>query len=124
MANATPPRRMGSSDYVFSVHKRLQRDLFAEVIEPIGWNTRDLFKDDLLEPFNIWRQIRFIEFKIRLRELILEELNRVLVQVGRKMGFDASLEFHGLPTAETVQSLKEDFRLGARGFGDLVNAMI
>jgi hypothetical protein len=114
----------GRSDYNFSEHKRKQRDVFAQVTEPIGWNTRELFKDDLLEPFGVWRQIRFLEFKVRVRDKILQDLNRVLGQVGQTMGFEATLEFQGLPTLETVRTLKEDFRSGRRGFGDLVMAMI
>ena len=115
---------MSASDYNFSDHHRQLRDLFAQVTEPIGWNTRELFKDDLLEPFGVWRQIRFLDFKIRLRDCILVDLNSVLHRIGTTLGFGASLEFEGLPTRATVNDLMEDFRQGRRGMGDLALASI
>jgi hypothetical protein len=114
----------GSSSFSFDEYRRQQRDLFAKITEPVGWNARDLFTEGQLEPFGVWRQIRFLEFKVKLRNKICEDLNAAISQVGEKMGFEAKLELDGLPTLDTVESLKNDFRSGRLGFGDLITSMI
>ena len=75
-----------TTPYNFSAHLREKGRLFAEVTQPIGWNVRDLFKDDQLEPFSVWRQIRFLEFKVMVRDSIIEQLNTAIAQVGKRMG--------------------------------------
>jgi hypothetical protein len=110
----------GISPYEFAEHKRLQTILFARATEPIGWNARDLFRDRQLEPFQVWRTIRFLEFKVRLRDRILCDLNKAIELAGVQVGFRAALAFRGLPTLETIQDLKDDFRSGRVGFGHLL----
>jgi len=34
---------------------------------------RDLFNDRQLEPFSVWRQIRFLEFKVKVRDCIVQQ---------------------------------------------------
>jgi hypothetical protein len=113
-----------TTPYNFSAHLREKGTLFAEVTQPIGWNVRGLFKADQLEPFSIWRQIRFLEFKVMVRDRIIEQLNTAIGQVGERMGFSASIEVTGVPTLEDVQSAKDDFRNGRRGLSDLASATI
>jgi hypothetical protein len=110
--------------YEFSAHMREKAELFAEVTQPIGWNVRDLFKDNQLEPFGVWRQIRFLEFKVRVRDAIIDRLNQAIDQVGKKMGFSATIEVAGLPTLEDVRVAKEDFRTGGRGLDDIGSATL
>jgi hypothetical protein len=111
-----------STPYDFTTHNREKGELFAEVTQPIGWNVRDLFKDNRLEPYSVWRQIRFLEFKVRVRDAILERLNQAIRRVGRKMDFAATIELTGLPTPGDVRTLKEDFRSGRRSLRDLVSS--
>ena len=113
-----------TTPYNFSAHLREKGRLFAEVTQPIGWNVRDLFKDNQLEPFSVWRQIRFLEFKVRVRDSIIEQLNTAIGQVGKRMGFSASIEVTGVPTLSDVQQAKDDFRNGVRGLGTLATATI
>jgi hypothetical protein len=113
-----------TTPYNFSAHLREKGRLFAEVTQPIGWNVRDLFKDDQLEPFSVWRQIRFLEFKVMVRDSIIEQLNTAIAQVGKRMGFSASIEVTGVPTLSDVQQAKDDFYNGVRGLGALATATI
>ncbi len=113
-----------TTPYNFSAHLREKGKLFAEVTQPIGWNVRDLFKDDQLEPFSVWRQIRFLEFKVTVRDRIIEQLNTLMGQVGERMGFSAKLEVGGVPTLDDVRIAKEDFESGRRGLSDLASATI
>jgi hypothetical protein len=113
-----------TTPYNFSAHQREKGRLFAEVTQPIGWNVRDSFKDDQLEPFSVWRQIRFLEFKVIVRDSIIEQLNTAIGQVGKRMGFSASITVTGVPTLSDVQQAKDDFRNGVRGLGALATATI
>jgi hypothetical protein len=109
----------GSTPYDFAQHQQLRGELFAKVTEPIGWNVRGLFKDNHLEPYGVWRQLRFLEFKLGLRDLIISRLNATLSEIGNRMGFQATIELRGQRTLEEVQQAKDDFRSGRRGLGDL-----
>ena len=109
----------GRSPYKFAKHQRERSELFAEVTQPVGWNVRGLFKEGHLEPYDVWRQIRFLEFKVRVRNSIMDRLNAALAQAGLRIGFEASIELGGLPTLQEVANAKEDLRLGRRGLSDL-----
>lgn len=111
MREATP--------YDFSAHQREKGELFASVTAPVGWNVRDLFKEDHLEPYNVWRQLRFLEFKVRVRDRVMMQLNTTVRDVGEQLGFEATIELSGLPTIADVEAAKDDLRTGRRGLGDL-----
>jgi hypothetical protein len=110
----------GTTAYSFAEYHRDFGDLVAEVTEPIGWNARSLFQDDRLAPYEVWRQLRFAEFKIRLRDLIINRLNAALAQAGNELGFQATIELNGLPTLQDVDEAKTDLRTGRRSLDDLV----
>lgn len=94
-------------------------DLIAEITEPIGWNARALFQDNRLAPYEVWRQLRFTEFKIRLRERIITQLNAALATAGTRLGFQAAIEFNGLLTLQDVENAKTDLRNGRRTLDEL-----
>lgn len=108
----------GRSPYNFAKHQRERSELFAEVTQPVGWNVRGLFKEGHLEPYDVWRQIRFLEFKVRVRDLIMDRLNAALAEIGQRIGFEVSIELSGLLTLQDVESAKEELRLGRRGLSD------
>jgi hypothetical protein len=114
----------GTTPYNFSRHQQERGELFAAVTEPIGWNVRRLFTDNRLEPYNVWRDLRFLEFKIRLRDLIIDRLNQALRQVGARLGFEASIELSGLPTLAAVEEAKDDLRTGRRGLAELAQFVV
>jgi len=105
--------------YSFADYHRELGELVAEVTEPIGWNARELFQEDRLAPYEVWRQLRFTGFKIRLRDLIMEQLNAALAQAGSRLGFQAAIELSGLPTLQDVEDAKGDLRTGRRSLSDL-----
>jgi hypothetical protein len=109
----------GATPYSFAEYHRELGDLFAKVTEPIGWNARSLFQDDRLAPFEVWRQLRFAEFKIRVRNLIMDRLNAALAQAGGKLGFQATIELIGLPTQKDIDTAKDDLQTGRRSLNDL-----
>lgn len=114
----------GGTPYSFTEHQRERGELFAKVTEPVGWNVRGLFQDNHLAPYEVWRQLRFLEFKIRLRDLIMDRLNTTLSEVGTKLGFQAAIELSGVPTLQDVDEAKSDLRSGRRSLNDLATFAI
>ena len=74
----------GGTPYSFTEHQRERAELFAKVTEPVGWNARGLFQDNLLAPYEVWRQLRFLEFKVRLRDMLMDRINTTLSEVGTR----------------------------------------
>jgi hypothetical protein len=109
----------GGTPYSFTEHQCERAELFAKVTEPVGWNVRGLFQDNLLAPYEVWRRLRFLEFKVRLRNLIMDRLNTTLSEVGSQMGFQAAIELSGLPSLQDVEDAKNDLRNGQRSLNDL-----
>jgi hypothetical protein len=85
---------------------------------------RELFQDNHLAPYDVWRQLRFLEFKIRLRDLIMNRLNATLSEVGSQLDFQAAIELSGLPTLQDVDNAKNDLRSGRRSLNDLATFAI
>lgn len=108
-----------SSAYSLAEYNRELGDLIAKVTEPIGWNARALFHDNRLAPYEVWRQLRFTEFKIRLRERIMTQINTALATAGTRLGFQAAIEFNGLLTLQDVENAKADLRSGQRTLDEL-----
>ena len=109
----------GGDAYSFAEHQRKRGELIAKITEPIGWNARDLFKDNRLEPYDAWRKLRFLEFTIKIRGLIVERLNAAIAQVGNRLGFRAAIELEGLPTLLDVEQAKNDLETGQRSIREL-----
>ncbi len=72
----------------------------------------------------MWRQLRFLEFKVGLRDLIMNRLNATLSDVGAHPGFQATIELRGLPTLQDVHEAKDDLRSGRRGLSELARFAI
>jgi len=114
----------GGTPYSFDEHQRERGELFAKITKPIGWNARGLFQDNHLAPYDVWRQLRFLEFKIRLRDLIMNRLNTALSEAGSRLDFQAAIELDGLPTLRDVDSAKNDLQNGQRSLSDLATFAI
>ena len=119
MTGATLITQDTKGAFSFAEHQRKRGELIAEITEPIGWNARGLFRDNHLEPYDTWRKLRFLEFTIRLRDLIMDRLNVAIAQAGEKIGFHAALELVGLTTLPDVERAKDDLRSGKRSIRDL-----
>lgn len=114
----------GTTPYSFAEHQRERGEVFARVTEPIGWNARGLFQDSHLAPYDVWRQLRFLEFKVRIRDLIMKQLNAALSEAGTRVGFQARVELSGVPTLEDVSNAKDDLQSGRRSLSDLATFAI
>jgi hypothetical protein len=113
----------GRTTYSFAEHQRKQAELFAEATRHIGWtpgwSTGGLFQHNHLPPYDVWRQLRFLEFKIRTRNVITGRLNAALANIGSRLGFQATIELTGLPTLQDVDNARDDLQSGHRSLSDL-----
>ncbi|MEY2569026.1 MAG: hypothetical protein QOE35_3555 [Actinomycetota bacterium] len=110
------------TDYDASEHHRMSGELLLEATRPIGWNARGLYRDHVLDPYSVWRQLQFKRFKIRLRDSILARLNEALIAVGGHLGFEAQVELLDVPTHADVDAAEADLRDGRRPLTDLIAA--
>jgi hypothetical protein len=108
-----------STGYDFVGHRQAVGELIATSTSPVGWNVRDLYKDDRLEPYLVWRWLRFLEFQAVVRESLLVQTNRILEHVGARVGFQGSIEIAGLPSPSDVQRARQDLETGRRSLDEL-----
>jgi hypothetical protein len=101
--------------------RRRQADrILARATAPIGWDGRGLFRSGQLEPYMVWRQLKFLGFKIQLRETILDRLNAAITTVGHKLNFTARIELGGVPTLDDVRKYQQDLTDGHQNLSDLL----
>lgn len=107
-----------------SRHPRKQRSGKSSASPSRSGGTRENSSRTTSAPYGVWRQLRFLEFKINLWNLITEHLNETLAEIGTKMGFQAAIEQTGLPTLKDVEDAKNDLQTGRRNLTDLVKFTI
>ena len=100
-------------------HIRANRRAIASVTEAIGWNARGLFEKQALEYYQIYRELKFQEFKVDIRESILETLNAGLARIGMIVGFQAAVQLGGLPTKEEIQKARQALLAGPSTMGEI-----
>jgi hypothetical protein len=106
--------------YDVTVHHTAIGELVAKATEPIGWDARGLYGDAWLEPYRVWRRLRFLEFRVEIRDTVLRQLNATLVGIGAVLGFQAQIELSGLPTLADVSQAKSDLETGDKLLSDFV----
>ena len=106
--------------YDFPVHRRSLEVAVARSTAIFGWNARTTFADRQLEPYRIWREIRFEAFKIELRQILVDALNGGLDRIGDRLRWVAKLELQGLPTSEDIRQAESHLREGTRGVNEIL----
>lgn len=105
--------------YDFDQHQA-ELDLYlARSTSSIGWNARGLLEKYETEPYRLWRDIRFSEFKIQLRDLILQAINDALVHVHKRTGLAAQLRLTGVPTMQDMEQLRIGLMNGEIGAAEI-----
>lgn len=104
----------------FRTYERSIALAVAHATRDIGWNARGLLDKHFTEYYQVWRQLRFEEFLIRIREAILEDLNVGLEKAGRLCGFSAKLTLRGLPTRSDVQAARRAWQEGSASFQEIL----
>lgn len=111
-------RQKQTSGYDFSVYKRNQSVLLASITKHLGWTARQLFNEESLEFYQIYRILEFHKCKAILREHILNQINRSLHLVGKRIGFKARIEVEGIPQSKDYDEHIEQLLSGELSFSD------
>jgi len=102
------------------VHINETGELIAAATVPIGWTVRGLYTEHRLDPYVAWRSLRFLAFKIRLRDAAMGGVNRAVAMAGSRLAFDARVELSGVPTLADVEAAQDDLKAGSRNLSDLI----
>lgn len=113
----TPPMIQSgdATGYDFEAHQSAAHETIAGITRDVGWNARMLFGNRQLEPYQLLRQLRWVRFKIELRDMITERLNEALAKAGQRMGFAATLNLRGVPTVDDVDAALQELQVGPSG---------
>lgn len=113
--------RMG---FDHAAYIRTEHVAVASATRLIGWNARGTFADEMDEYYLADRQLRFARFRMELRANILESLNEVLTQVGRRLGFTAQLVLAGGMTLADVHEAQARLAAGDTNLGDILRPFL
>lgn len=108
-----------SIPYDFAQHQATRDQFLAFATKRFGWNMRSHHPDRYTEHYFFQRHLRFEEFRIRLRNEILKGINEAISMAGGRIGFDASIEFAGVPTLEDVEGARYKLMLGEGSFDEI-----
>lgn len=87
----------------------------------IGWNGRiEPLSKEQLWPYQVWRRLEFLAFRIKVRDAVLSCLNNALAQAGHRLRLPMSIELHDVLDLEQVRSAQDDLTTGRKSLNDLI----
>lgn len=87
---------------------------------PVGWNGRvDVLSKEQLTPYQVWRRLECLAFKIKVRQAILVCLNSALTEASRRLQLPMSIELEGVATLDDVRGAQDDLRHGRQSLDAL-----
>ncbi|MDR2293853.1 MAG: hypothetical protein LBE05_01405 [Microbacterium sp.] len=115
----------GAAGASFSVeeHRSATQRLLLTATREIGWTGRNLFTDEMLEPYVLWRELRFRRFQLRFRHAALAGLQATIVKAGQQLGFKAELTYSGLISLGDIEQAESDLRTGARSLSAIYQSV-
>lgn len=116
-------RQKQTKGYDFSVYKRNQSAFLAGITKHLGWTARQLFNEESLEFYQIYRILKFEKSRAILREYVLNQLNRSLHLIGRRIGFKDRIRLEGIPRSEDYDEYMEQLLAGELSFHDAIKIM-
>lgn len=110
------------TSFDFTAHIRLEKQALAEAAKLIGWDARNLFREETLQYYDLYRALVFERFKIELRTTLLEKVNEALTLAGQKIGFSEELRISGLPTFKMVEEAQTHLSVGDQPFQEILKS--
>jgi len=112
----------GSRDtpYDAKAHIHMHKVALANATKLFGWNARLMVLGESLEYYFVHRSLLFEQFKIELRETILETLNEGVNRAGGQLGFQAQIRVTGLPSMIDVSTAFDHLQKGDIPFVDIL----
>ena len=104
----------------FGYFNTLQDVAIARETSNWGWPGRLLWQNRTSEYFQLYRHVRFALALAKLREHIIDELNKLL----SRRSFPSRLIMSGLPTAKDVQNILLQIESGKMSFQDAWNSVL
>ncbi|MCZ7673801.1 MAG: hypothetical protein M5U34_45125 [Chloroflexi bacterium] len=84
-----------------------------------GWPSRDIWMENTLEYFRIYRHLRFAFSMAVLREYILDSMNKLL----ERINFSSRISLKGLPSPKEIEEHLEKLEEGQVTFDDALKAI-
>lgn len=106
-------------DFSLGSFHRQQHLAVASESASWGWPARDLWGENALEYFRIYRHLRFALSMAILREYIVTSINGLL----QRVGFPSRLILKGLPTPDEIKSCIVKMERGEMTFDDAWKAV-
>lgn len=95
---------------------RAQKMALAAVTKDIGYNFRDYNMQYVTEYYYWHRDLMFENFKVELRESILDVLNGGIARAGKELGFACQIKVEGLPNKNDIKTAQEKLAAGEGSF--------
>lgn len=101
-----------------------RRRLLAAATAKVGWDGRASLNEDALDPYLTWRHLKFLEFRVRLRDNLLHQVNGALKRLAVRGDADTKLTLADVPTIAQVKQAKDDVTSGKRPLRELIHFAI
>jgi hypothetical protein len=103
---------------------RIRRRLLIAGTAAIAWDGRGSFIEEVLDPYGIARALRFLRFKIKLRDALLVQINAYLIAAASRLHANAQLVLEHVPTEADVDEAEQALASGAASLSDLISFAI
>lgn len=111
-------QNLGLPEFSFSEFNQIQKQAIASESSLWGWPIRNLLREETLEFYQIYRQIKFSQALCILREYILGRINDLINQ---KLS-TSILSFNDLPNYSDLKIIEEDFIAGRISLEDALSS--
>jgi hypothetical protein len=112
-----------ATTYDYGAHRTAEHAALAKATRRVGWWPPTLDGGIALEPYFVARRLRFLEFKITLRDTILSSVNRLLKVVAPALGFECEIRLRGLLTHGDIEGARALLDKGTPRLADLVEPL-
>ena len=85
----------------------------------IGWDGRGLYTEGMLEPYPVWRRLRFARFQGVVRAVVVEGIQEAIDRAGKTLGFQARIVLDGLLSDTDLDEAERALQDGSRSLVDL-----
>jgi len=92
----------------------------AQATREPGWDVRRSFSERTTEYYSIHRFLKFEQFKLDLRNSLLEQLNTALQRLGEKLNFSGRVVVQGLPDQVQISNSQSELASGGAGFLEII----
>jgi hypothetical protein len=107
--------------YNFSEHERSMNFALSESCREIGWMCRGMLNGKITSYYLLRQELRFKLFTLDVRDALISQLNAVLQQIGRTLGWSAKISITGLPTRSNIERALLLLESGEKPFIDIMD---